>query len=239
MHSDTMPYPGLVTTTLAARTGDASPGMPEGATWVTLPDAANVRSGPFIIFEGASTGGGVTSADNEGIWHGAPGSLSLLARVLVRREARVLRHLRGWRHAPALLGTLGGLALGIEFVPGVALGEVATQTGDAVFQQLRGAVASLHAAGITHNDLHPANVLVAGTTPVLIDFTSALRTPRWLRRIPLVRELRRSDLANVLKMQQRITGQPLSDKEAQLLRPPGWVDAIRTGWKRVYRRLKA
>lgn len=165
--------------------------------------------------------------------------LSLLARVLVRREARVLRHLRGWRHAPALLGTLGGLALGTEFVPGVALSEVATQAGEPVFQQLRGAVASLHAAGITHNDLHPANVLVAGTTPVLIDFTSALRTPRWLRRIPLVRELRRSDLANVLKMQQRITGQPLSDKEARLMRPPGWVYAIRTGWKRFYRRIKA
>lgn len=165
--------------------------------------------------------------------------LSLLARVLVRREADVLRRLRGWRHAPALLGTLGGLALGIEFIPGQTLSEVASQVGDTVFQQLRGAVASLHAAGITHNDLHPANVLVAGTTPVLIDFTSALRTPPWLRHVPLVRELRRSDLANVLKMQQRITGQPLSDKETQLMRPPGWVEAIRTGWKRVYRRLKA
>ena len=164
--------------------------------------------------------------------------LSPLARLLVRREARVLALLRGWRHAPALLGTIGGLALGIEFIPGVALGEVALEAGSHVFQQLRGAVASLHAAGITHNDLHPANVLVAGSTPVLIDFASAMRTPRWLRWVPLVRELRRSDLANVVKMRQRLTGEPPSPREAELLAPPRWVDAIRLGWKRVYRRIK-
>ena len=51
-----------------------------------------------------------------------------------------------------LLGTIGGLALGIEFIPGQTLGEVALDAGSHVFQQLRGAVASLHAAGITHND---------------------------------------------------------------------------------------
>ncbi|MBU8977360.1 MULTISPECIES: phosphotransferase [unclassified Lysobacter] len=164
--------------------------------------------------------------------------LSPLARLLVRREARVLGRLRGWRHAPALLGTIGGLALGIEFIPGVALGEVAMEAGSHVFQQLRGAVASLHAAGITHNDLHPANVLVCGTTPVLIDFTSAMRTPRWLRWLPLVRELRRSDLANVVKMRQRLIGEAPTPREAQMLAPPRWVDAIRLGWKRVYRRLK-
>jgi predicted Ser/Thr protein kinase len=163
--------------------------------------------------------------------------LSPLARLLVRREARVLDRLRGWRHAPALLGTVG-LALGIEFIPGVALGEIALDAGAHVFQQLRGAVAALHAAGITHNDLHPANVLVCGTTPVLIDFTSSMRTPRWLRWLPLVRELRRSDLANVVKMRQRVTGEPPDACEAEMLAPPRWVDAIRVGWKRVYRRTK-
>lgn len=163
--------------------------------------------------------------------------LSPFARLLVRREARVLDRLRGWRHAPALLGTVG-LALGIEFIPGVALGEIAMEAGSHVFQQLRGAVAALHAAGITHNDLHPANVLVCGTTPVLIDFTSAMRTPRWLRWLPLVRELRRSDLANVVKMRQRVTGEAPSPREAEMLAPPRWVDAIRLGWKRVYRRIK-
>lgn len=181
----------------------------------------------------AQVGGRVAVIKDYGRYRRTP--VSLLARVLVRREARVLRRLRGWRHAPALLGTIGGLALGTEFVPGVALGEVAMEAGSHVFQQLRGAVASLHAAGITHNDLHPANVLVCGTTPVLIDFASAMRTPRWL---PLTRELRRGDLANVMKMRQRITGQPPDARDAAVLAPPAWVGAIRSGWKRLYRRLR-
>ena len=29
----------------------------------------------------------------------------------------MLQRLGGWKHAPALLGTLGGLALGMEFIP--------------------------------------------------------------------------------------------------------------------------
>jgi len=165
--------------------------------------------------------------------------LAPFARILVRREARVLRLLRGWRHAPALLGTIGGLALGMELVRGEPLDNDTLQAaGTQLFQQLRGAVASLHAAGITHNDLHASNILVCGTTPVLIDYASALRTPRWLRSLPLVRQLRRSDLANVFKMQQRLTGEGPTPQQAAALAEPSWVRAIRDGWRRLYRVLK-
>jgi RIO-like serine/threonine protein kinase len=165
--------------------------------------------------------------------------LAPLARLLVRREARVLRRLAGWRHAPMLLGPVGGLALALEFVPGLSLAEAALSgAASTVFVQLRGAVARLHAAGITHNDLHPANVLVHGDTPVLIDFASALPAPRWLRRLPLLRELRRGDLANIMKMQARLTGTGPTPRQAAALAEPDWVRSIRDGWKRLYRRLK-
>src|SRR5690606_26557436 len=88
-------------------------------------------------------------------YRGTP--LSPLARLLVRREARVLRRLSGWKHAPALLGTVGGLALGMEFVPGHTLSAGAQELSQEVFDQLQGALARLHAAGITHNDLHGTN----------------------------------------------------------------------------------
>src|SRR4051812_5673057 len=52
-------------------------------------------------------------------YRGTP--LSPVARLLVRREARILQRLSGWKHAPALLGTIGGLALGMEFIPGQTL----------------------------------------------------------------------------------------------------------------------
>lgn len=108
--------------------------------------------------------------------------LAPLARMLVRREARTLRRLRGWRHAPRLMGRVGGLALAMEFVPGRPLSE--GQVDDGTLRRLRGALAGLHAHGYTHNDLHPANVLVDGERVVLLDYTAALRVPRWLRHAP-------------------------------------------------------
>lgn len=168
-------------------------------------------------------------------YRGTP--LSLVARLLVRREARVLRQLNGWKHAPALLGTMGGLALGMEFIPGTTL-SAGVQVGQEVFDQLQGALLRLHAAGITHNDLHGTNVVVSASVPVLLDFTSAWRSPRWLRNGPIARQLRRSDMKNLVKMRERLTGQPPSPELAQMLAEPGWVRTIRTAWKQLYRRIK-
>ncbi len=164
--------------------------------------------------------------------------LAPLARLLVRREARALSRLRGWAHAPMLLGIMGGLALVMEFVPGQPLG-TQSQVSEDTFRRLRGAVAHLHANGITHNDLHPANVMVDGDRVVLVDFASALHVPRWMRNAPVLRELRRSDLSNALKIEHRMTGRAPGAYVAQVLADPRWVTAVRDGWKRVYRGFKA
>lgn len=163
--------------------------------------------------------------------------LAPLARILVRREARALRRLRGWAHAPMLMGLAGSLALAMEFVPGRTLGGDTPVDGD-TFRRLRGVVAQLHANGITHNDLHPANVLVDGERIVLLDFTSALRTPRWLRGLPVLRELRRSDLANAYRIERRMTGRMPGGYVATVLAAPHWVTALRDAWKRFYRGLR-
>lgn len=169
-------------------------------------------------------------------YQGTP--LSPVARLLVRREAKVLKRLQGWKHAPALLGTLGGLALGMEFIPGDTLSAGVQGVSQEVFDQLQNALARLHAAGITHNDLHGTNVVVSAGVPVLLDFTSALRSPRWLRNWPISRQLRRSDMKNLVKMRQRLTGQKPSAEQAAALAEPGWVQAVRNAWKRLYRWIK-
>jgi len=169
-------------------------------------------------------------------YQGTP--LSPVARLLVRREAKVLKRLQGWKHAPALLGTLGGLALGMEFIPGDTLSAGVQGVSQEVFDQLQSALARLHAAGITHNDLHGTNVVVSAGVPVLLDFTSALRAPRWLRNWPIFRQLRRSDMKNLVKMRQRLTGMKPSAEQAAALAEPGWVQAVRNTWKRLYRRIK-
>ena len=161
--------------------------------------------------------------------------LSPLARLLVRREARILERLSGWGYAPALLGTVGGLVLGMEFIDGKVLGHDVAMVSDEVFRRLKSAVATLHAAGIAHNDLHRSNILVSGGVPMVVDFASALLMPAWLVRSPLGRQLRRSDLANVVKLQARLTGTPPSPAEAAALAEPRWVRTIRNAWKRLYR----
>ena len=170
-------------------------------------------------------------------YRGTP--LSPVARLLVRREARVLRRLQGWKHAPALLGSLGGLALGMEYIPGDTLSAGVQGVSQEVFDQLQTALTRLHAAGITHNDLHGTNVVVSAGVPVLLDFTSALRSPRWLRNWPISRQLRRSDMKNLVKMRQRLTGQKPSAEQAAALAEPGWVQAVRNAWKRLYRWIKS
>lgn len=163
--------------------------------------------------------------------------LALVAHLMVRHEARMLRRLAGWKHAPALLGTLGGLALGMEFIPGDTLSASAV-VGQEVFQQLQAALRKLHSAGIAHNDLHGANVVVSAGVPVLIDFTSATRFPRWLRRNPISHQLRRSDVANFQKMRLRLAGVVPTPEEAAMTAEPAWVSRIRNGYRRLYRRLK-
>jgi serine/threonine protein kinase len=163
--------------------------------------------------------------------------LAPLARLLVRREARTLRRLRHWAHAPALTGVVDRMALAMEYVPGQPLGSQGPVDGD-TFRRLRGVVAQLHANGYTHNDLHPANVMVDGDRVVLLDFTSALRVPRWLANLPVLRELRRGDLANAFKIEQRLTGRKPGQFVSSILADPRWVTTLRDGWKRAYSRFK-
>ncbi|MNT82904.1 hypothetical protein D3C72_2227010 [compost metagenome] len=78
-------------------------------------------------------------------------------------------------------------------------------------------------------------MVVSAGVPVLLDFTSAWRVPRWLRRNPLSQQLSRSDMKNLLKMRQRVTGQAPSPAQAAMVADPGWVAAVRQGWKRFYK----
>ncbi|MFT3755428.1 MAG: RIO1 family regulatory kinase/ATPase [Pseudoxanthomonas sp.] len=168
-------------------------------------------------------------------YRGTP--LALAAHWLVRHEAGILRRLGDWRHAPALVG-MGALALGMEFIPGETLSNGASMVGQEVFDQLQAALRKLHAQGITHNDLHGANVVISAGVPVLIDFTSAWRAPRLLRHSFLSRQLRRGDWKNLLKLRQRVTGIEPTPEQAARVAEPRWVRSIRDSWKFFYRGAK-
>lgn len=162
-------------------------------------------------------------------YQGTP--LALAGRLLIWREARILRALSDWPHAPVLLGS-AGLLLGLELVPGVPLSETGPEPDTQLLRQLGGMIARLHASGVLHNDLHASNLLVSAGTLVLLDYASAIRLPRWALRLPVVRELRRADLANVLRIRRRLGGGNGSGTRAVVRR--GWVVAIQRNWKHWY-----
>lgn len=65
---------------LLARKGDAAPGLPAGATYETFSSAHALNAAGQTLFGGSVIGGGVTGSNNTGLWLGAPGNVSLLAR---------------------------------------------------------------------------------------------------------------------------------------------------------------
>lgn len=160
--------------------------------------------------------------------------LLLIARWMVRHEAKMLRLLSGWPYSPEFLGMSGKLALVMQYVPGQDLDEM-KNVGPHLFQRLQVALAELHAAGITHNDLRRTNILINDGRPVLVDFTSAWRFPRWLRGNPLSRQMYRGDYGNFLKLRQRMLGTAPTPQEAAMGAEAPWVGRLRQAWRRLYR----
>ena len=84
-----------------------------------------------------------------------------------------------------LARTAGGDRLVVTaFIAGVSLWDElrnAGATSNARLQACGRAVACLHGAGVAHGDLHPGNVLLADTGPVLIDFQRSAKRRRRTR----------------------------------------------------------
>jgi len=131
-----------------------------------------------------------------------------LGRLLVWRELRAYRALRGHPAVPRLLGQLDAFAFAIEYRPGERMTREITERVSAQFvTALEDAVRSMHDRGVAHLDLrHRSNVLVGEDgEPILIDFASAICfrpggfAARWL--LPL---FARYDLQAVEKWRQRL-----------------------------------
>ena len=104
----------------------------------------------------------------------AAGLAGLVARPLLRREARALARLADLAGVAPLAAPAGRAELLRGFVPGVPLHRAERLPAD-FFDHLAALVRGLHARGVAHNDLHKEpNVLVAEDgRPALVDFQLA------------------------------------------------------------------
>ena len=101
-----------------------------------------------------------------------------VARLLVRREREILRHLQGLAGIPRLLPCHGPLTVRTEYIPGRSINKLkAGELAPVVFERLEALVESMHARRIVHLDLRQRkNVLIRDDgQPFLLDFANAIR----------------------------------------------------------------
>lgn len=105
-----------------------------------------------------------------------------IRRAICRwNEMKIVRTLRDDRH-PAIIDfhsfiiTPSYALITMEYLPRLVPVEVREPKAKTWFESLLGGVAHLHARGIVHNDIKPANILLSRTEqPVLVDFGFAER----------------------------------------------------------------
>lgn len=99
------------------------------------------------------------------------------AAWITRRELRAYRQLEGHASVPRVLASLGQLAFCLEYRPGERLSRsLRGKLPPGFLDELRRAIAEMHAAGVVHLDLRHRSNLLAGDDghPVLLDFASAV-----------------------------------------------------------------
>lgn len=160
------------------------------------------------------------------IWTRVPAWLGL------RREARILRALSGVDAVPHLLQHGRGFLVR-TWIDGLPMQE-APPTDAQWFVDAMHLVRRIHAAGVTHNDLHkePNWLVQDNGQPAIVDFqlASLARWPRWWRRL-----LAREDERHLLKHKRKYCPAALSLAELDLLAHPSWPTRLwRATGKRIY-----
>ncbi len=99
-------------------------------------------------------------------------------RFLVWREVRVYRKLNHFRGAPEFYGTIDGLALILQEIPGIPLKDVKkdTRLEQGFFDALRDLVGEIQDRGLAHCDLKTKGNILVGLDgrPYIIDWAAAI-----------------------------------------------------------------
>lgn len=105
-----------------------------------------------------------------------------IGRLLLRRELKALKRLRGIDGVPQNPFLVDRNALAAEFIPGVTLGQVpGEQMNESFFLDLERLLRTVHQRGIVHLDTRGTGNMLRRPDgrPALIDFQASLDT-RWM-----------------------------------------------------------
>ena len=155
--------------------------------------------------------------------HSASLWIAWLARVLLRREARILALLDHLPGVPTLTG-VSAVSLQRQFIEGVPLQE-AKPADPAFFREAAELLRQLHRLGVAHNDLakEPNLLVTVDGHPVLLDFQLAVSSHR---RGPLFRIMAYDDIRHLLKHKRSYCPQAITRRERYILANPSWPARI-------------
>ena len=153
-----------------------------------------------------------------------------IARLLLWREKRALRHLEGLDGIPELIMSQGKWALAYPYIPGVTLHEALfgkERVGEPYFKALEELVTKMHEKGIAHLDLRNKNniLITADGSPALIDFQSAVLMkglPSRFRRLLCV-----VDLSGVYKYWDKLSPETMTPQGREAIQR---IASLRRFW---------
>ena len=159
-----------------------------------------------------------------------------LARHMVKREYWALLKMRHDTAFPQVLKPEHPYQLVMSFEKGTTFNATDAQAHPHVFDVLQQAVRRLHSQGVTHQDLHAANILLQDDKIVILDLGGSIRWPRFLQKTFLFKQMALRDLARIEKMKYRwlCPNEPLPN----WVKGPAWVRLARQSWHQFYRGLK-
>lgn len=164
-----------------------------------------------------------------------------IGRWMVSRELRALQTLAGIRGIPEGATRIDAFAFSYHFIEGQPLAKVpGKDLSPSFFMSYEELVIQMHKRGLAHLDLrNSGNVLIdLQGRPMLIDFQSYLRLPRWFP--ALARYLQKIDLSGVYKLWNNRLPGTMSEDRQQLLDHvnnwrKGWIFSNYLGLRRFFR----
>jgi RIO-like serine/threonine protein kinase len=144
-----------------------------------------------------------------------------IGRLLIWRENKAYRRLKGLEGVPALYRTIGGLALVIEAIPGKSVEslEVASGLSETFFQDLRVLIEKIHERGQAHCDLKRAPNIILGDNgkPYIVDWAASISN-REFRFFPLHHIYRifiQDDLNAIIKIRMKHCSEKVNLEEKE------------------------
>ncbi len=153
-----------------------------------------------------------------------------LAKLVLRRELKILSRLQGLPGIPENPIVVDGCALVYHYIPGKALGDArkeGLEIGEDFFEALEDLVSSMHERRVVHLDLrNTGNILITDDgAPGLLDFQAALflgHLPRFIH--PLLKNI---DFSGVYKHWHKMSPDTLGSERLARLKK---MNGIRKFW---------